>query len=353
MGSIFEDLSVLQIKQKTLNTIEHAFRKRYGDDPDDELLYRYHEEVSDLLQMDRLIDVAFLYDLVAELTDKYIPYYGAGAAGSSLVLNMLGITKCNPLPAHLYCPKCKELIWLKDDNTTIDGICPVCGTEMVSDGYNIPSESFTVDEGFYTVGDVHPMIVIDEDFRDGFMDWWRDHWIRKIPDGQWEFAFKNEPYICSHDLTEIRRIGIKFRALPKHSTRSAFGTAKGQRLTENEIHELGLLRGRCLHSIDGLFTMKSYATAHPCFVTPEEGYEAVIAHGEDYRQLAHIVLYHLSQWDTCLHYQLDDGDDNDEKWIPEGLRELGLGWIKDFVQDVTYLPHKAELIEELLYRRRA
>lgn len=151
MGSIFEDLSVLQIKQKTLNTIEHAFRKRYGDDPDDELLYRYHEEVSDLLQMDRLIDVAFLYDLVAELTDKYIPFYGAGAAGSSLVLNMLGITRCNPLPEHLYCPKCKELIWLKDDNTTIDGICPDCGTEMVSDGYNIPSESFTVDEGFYLI----------------------------------------------------------------------------------------------------------------------------------------------------------------------------------------------------------
>jgi DNA polymerase-3 subunit alpha (Gram-positive type) len=75
-----------------------------------------------------------------------------GSVGSSLVATMSGITEVNPLPPHYLCGKCKYNEFVQDGSVgagadLIDRICPVCGNQLIKQGFYIPFEVFMGFEG--------------------------------------------------------------------------------------------------------------------------------------------------------------------------------------------------------------
>lgn len=88
---------------------------------------------------------ADLYCLSKLLIDKArIDGYPVGSRGTeaaSFVSYLLGITEINPLPAHFRC----ECGFFEMASTNMIGshrTCPNCGKELISDGYNLPAETF-------------------------------------------------------------------------------------------------------------------------------------------------------------------------------------------------------------------
>ena len=74
-----------------------------------------------------------------------------GSVGSSFVATMAGITEVNPLPPHYYCPSCHYSDFESEDVKKYAGAagcdmpdkaCPVCGTPLKKEGFDIPFETF-------------------------------------------------------------------------------------------------------------------------------------------------------------------------------------------------------------------
>ena len=74
-----------------------------------------------------------------------------GSVGSSLAATFGGISEVNPLPPHYRCPKChfsdfdSEIVQeykTRAGYDMPDRDCPVCGTRLIKDGFDIPFETF-------------------------------------------------------------------------------------------------------------------------------------------------------------------------------------------------------------------
>ncbi|MCD8231696.1 MAG: PolC-type DNA polymerase III [Clostridiales bacterium] len=74
-----------------------------------------------------------------------------GSVGSSLVATMAGITEVNPLSPHYICPNCHYVDFDSEEVRQYAGRagcdmpdrdCPVCGTKLKKEGFDIPFETF-------------------------------------------------------------------------------------------------------------------------------------------------------------------------------------------------------------------
>ena len=76
-----------------------------------------------------------------------------GSVGSSFVASMMGITECNGLPAHYYCPKCCHSEFNNEEGRPYseeyasgfdlpEKKCPLCDTVMIHEGNDMPFATF-------------------------------------------------------------------------------------------------------------------------------------------------------------------------------------------------------------------
>ncbi|MGI5963147.1 MAG: PolC-type DNA polymerase III [Lawsonibacter sp.] len=121
----------------------------YGDQPPQIVVDRIEAELGDIIRCKYDVIYMSAQKLVQNSLEHGYLVGSRGSVGSSLVAFMSGITEVNSLPAHYRCPNCKHSDFTFGPANGYgcgadmpDAKCPVCGTQYVKDGFNIPFETF-------------------------------------------------------------------------------------------------------------------------------------------------------------------------------------------------------------------
>ncbi len=134
-------------EQQLKDLCYEKMHRLYGDDPPALVKERMETELGNICS--RGYDVIYMsaVKLVQKSNEAGYLVGSRGSVGSSLVAYMSGITEVNALPAHYRCPGCRHVDFESGKDYACgadmpDRDCPVCGTRLVKDGYNIPFETF-------------------------------------------------------------------------------------------------------------------------------------------------------------------------------------------------------------------
>jgi len=163
---------VPSIKAKVEKMVNDKVRTLYGNPLPELVRKRVERELKNIIEH-QFSTVYYISHLLVKksLSDGYL-VGSRGSVGSSLVATLMDITEVNPLPPHYICPKChfsafkktsEEKLALGEsefekeyakvfENTDCGWdlpktSCPVCSTEMIKDGHDIPFETFLGFEG--------------------------------------------------------------------------------------------------------------------------------------------------------------------------------------------------------------
>ena len=147
----------LEISASLCEAIQDKLKEQYGDTPDQRIQDRVKAEWNAAEQSGSIVDIALLYELSSCLKEQRYPWCLRGCTGSSFLLYLLGIARGNPLPPHLYCPRCHTVLW-QDCADGFDAKTVVCGVDqqmMMGDGHGIPWQSL------WGYGELTPSFDID------------------------------------------------------------------------------------------------------------------------------------------------------------------------------------------------
>ena len=131
------------------NLVYGKFHRLYGENPPDLFVKRVETELHDIISCHYDVIYMSAQKLVQNSLENGYLVGSRGSVGSSIVAYMSGITEVNSFPPHYRCPNpdCKHTILdvPKGYNCGADlpdMDCPLCGTRMEKDGFNIPFETF-------------------------------------------------------------------------------------------------------------------------------------------------------------------------------------------------------------------
>lgn len=167
VNSVYHPIRLPGSEKTVRETCKRRMKELYGDMPPSFITDRLSMELGWILERG-YADLFYLATLLSEKAKKDgYPVMARGCAASSFAAFLLGITEVNPLPAHRRC----ECGYAEQDPGAhlSEKICPVCGKKMVSDGWDIPAESF-----FGLNGEKEP------DFDLNFSPAYRDRAIRYL-----------------------------------------------------------------------------------------------------------------------------------------------------------------------------
>ena len=131
------------------NLVYGKFHRLYGDNPPEVFVKRVETELHDIISCHYDVIYMSAQRLVQNSLEHGYLVGSRGSVGSSIVAYMSGITEVNSFQPHYRCPNpaCKHTVLdvPKGYNCGADlpdANCPLCGTAMEKDGFNIPFETF-------------------------------------------------------------------------------------------------------------------------------------------------------------------------------------------------------------------
>jgi len=131
------------------NLVYGKFHRLYGDNPPELFVKRVETELHDIISCHYDVIYMSAQRLVQNSLENGYLVGSRGSVGSSIVAFMSGITEVNSFPPHYRCPnpECKHTILdvpaeFNCGADLPDMLCPICGTQLEKDGFNIPFETF-------------------------------------------------------------------------------------------------------------------------------------------------------------------------------------------------------------------
>ena len=125
------------------------FHRLYGENPPKLFVDRVETELHDIISCHYDVIYMSAQRLVQNSLENGYLVGSRGSVGSSIVAFMSGITEVNSFPPHYRCPnpECKHTILdvpaeFNCGADLPDMLCPICGTQLEKDGFNIPFETF-------------------------------------------------------------------------------------------------------------------------------------------------------------------------------------------------------------------
>ncbi|MBR4574056.1 MAG: PolC-type DNA polymerase III [Lachnospiraceae bacterium] len=143
---------VIEDSDKTLTDICYKKAKEiYGDDLPPQVSQRLEKELHSIISNGFAVMYIIAQKLVWKSNEDGYLVGSRGSVGSSFVATMAGITEVNPLPPHYYCSNCHYSDFDSEEVRSFAGragcdmpdkTCPVCGSRLKKDGFDIPFETF-------------------------------------------------------------------------------------------------------------------------------------------------------------------------------------------------------------------